>query len=80
MVNVWGNAGVVLKDIFNFGNGYAVFLTLGPIAAIPLYAVKIHIHTISIYFYIFFSRSAAQQPGEKTSFFGCCQESSLRLL
>ena len=55
MVNVRGNAGVVLKEIFNFSNGYAVFLTLGPVATVSLYAAKMHIvHIYSIYFCIYY--------------------------
>ena len=54
MVNVRGNAGVILKEIFNFSKGYAVFLALGPITTVPLYAAKMHIlHINSIYFCIY---------------------------
>ena len=81
MVNVRGNTGVVLKEIFNFSKGYAVFLALGPITTVPLYAAKNHvIHAFSIYLCIFFSRLISKNPSEKAFFFWGGQKPRLGLL
>ena len=45
-------------EIFNFSNSYAVFLALGPVATVPLYAAKTHIvHDLSIYLCIYFIKA-----------------------